>query len=78
MPNFNFRPLWRYEEQFIDGVLTTLLLTVSATAIGLIIGIIGAVVLRGGSRPARIGVRACIEIIRNTPALKSFIGHHAR
>ena len=69
MPNFNFRPLWRYEDQFIDGVLTTLLLTVSATAIGLIIGIIGAVVLRSGPKPARIGVRAYIEIIRNTPAL---------
>lgn len=69
MPNFNFRPLWRYSDQFIDGVLTTLLLTVSATMIGLIIGIIGAIVLRGGPKPARIAVRTYIEIIRNTPAL---------
>ncbi|MCX8281104.1 amino acid ABC transporter permease [Phyllobacterium sp. 0TCS1.6C] len=69
MPNFNFRPLWRYSDQFIDGVLTTLLLTVSATMIGLIMGIIGAIVLRGGPKPARIAVRTYIEIIRNTPAL---------
>lgn len=69
MPNFNFRPLWRYENQFIDGVLTTLLLTVSAAAIGLLIGIAGAVILRSGPKPARIAVRAYIEVIRNTPAL---------
>ncbi|PZU24527.1 MAG: ABC transporter permease [Shinella sp.] len=69
MPNFNFRPLWRYEDQFIDGVLTTLLLTVSAALIGLLIGIVGAVVLRSGPKPARVAVRAYIEVIRNTPAL---------
>ena len=69
MPNFNFRPLWRYEDQFIDDVLTTLLLTVSAALIGLLIGIVGAVVLRSGPKPARVAVRAYIEVIRNTPAL---------
>ncbi len=69
MPSFNFRPIWRYENQIVDGVLTTLLLTFVATVIGLAIGIAGAVLLRSGPKPVRMIVRGYIEIIRNTPVL---------
>jgi len=69
MPHFNFRPIWRYQDQIIQGVTTTLLLTFAAAAIGLVIGIAGAVLLRGGPKPVRLIIRSYIEGIRNTPVL---------
>lgn len=69
MFNLNFRPIWRYEDQLIDGVMTTLLLTGIATLVGLIIGVCGAVLLRNGPKPVRLFLRAYIEVIRNTPVL---------
>jgi polar amino acid transport system permease protein len=69
MPQLNFRPIWRYEAQLYDGVMTTLLLTFVAAAAGIVIGIAGAVLLRGGPKPVRYAIRTYIEVIRNTPVL---------
>ena len=65
----NFQPLWRYQDQLIEGTLITLALTLVAALVGLVIGVAGAVALRGNIRPARMLVRAYIEIFRNTPSL---------
>ncbi|WP_199194679.1 amino acid ABC transporter permease [Phyllobacterium phragmitis] len=65
----NFRPIWRYQDQLVEGVLTTLLLTAVATIAGLVIGIAGAVLIRSGPKPVRWLLRIYIEIIRNTPVL---------
>ncbi|WP_225769035.1 amino acid ABC transporter permease [Inquilinus sp. Marseille-Q2685] len=69
MDRLNFRPLWRYEDQLLDGALMTLLLTGIAAAAGLAIGVAGALALRHSPRPLRLLVRAYVELIRNTPAL---------
>ena len=65
----NFQPLWRYQDQLIEGTLITLALTLVAALVGLVIGVAGAVALRGTFRPARMLVRAYIEVFRNTPSL---------
>lgn len=65
----NFLPLWRYQDQLIEGVLVTLELTVLAALFGTLIGIAGAVVLRGSHRSARLLVRSYVELFRNTPSL---------
>jgi len=41
----NFLPLWRYQNQLIDGAIVTLELTVISALAGLVIGIAGAIVM---------------------------------
>ncbi|MBD3847635.1 amino acid ABC transporter permease [Bosea sp. SSUT16] len=65
----NFQQLWRYQDQFIEGALITLALTLIAAVVGLAIGVAGAALLRGGSKPVRLAIRSYIEIFRNTPSL---------
>jgi polar amino acid transport system permease protein len=65
----NFLPLWRYQDQLVQGALVTIELTVVAAFFGTVIGIAGAVVLRGDVRPARLLVRSYVELFRNTPSL---------
>lgn len=65
----NFQQLWRYQDQFVEGALITLALTVVSALAGLLIGVAGAVLMRGGPRPVRLAIRAYIEIFRNTPSL---------
>ncbi|MDH2406758.1 hypothetical protein QCM77_44030 [Bradyrhizobium sp. SSUT18] len=43
----NFLPLWRYQNQLIDGAIVTLELTVIAAVAGLLIGVAGAIALKG-------------------------------
>jgi polar amino acid transport system permease protein len=69
MSNLNFLPLWRYQNQLIDGALLTVLLTVIAALAGTAIGLAGAVLVRSGPKPVRWAIRAYIELIRNTPSL---------
>ncbi|TKT69606.1 amino acid ABC transporter permease [Aquamicrobium sp. LC103] len=69
MGNLNFRPLWRYQDAIIEGIVTTLWLTVIATLAGLVIGTICALVLRKGPKPVRYLIYTYIEIIRNTPPI---------
>jgi len=69
MGNLNFRPLWRYQDAIIEGIVTTLWLTLIATLAGLVIGTICAVALRRGPKPVRYLVYTYIEVIRNTPPL---------
>jgi polar amino acid transport system permease protein len=69
MVSINFRPIWRYQDQLIGGVEVTLLLTMIAALAGLAIGVLGAASLRSGPKAVRLGLRAYIEIIRNTPVL---------
>ena len=69
MGNLNFRPIWRYEDILIEGVINTLWLTLFAAAAGLAIGLVGALVLRNGPKSLRLPVLAYVELIRNTPPL---------
>lgn len=65
----NFLPLWRYQNQLIDGAIVTLELTVISAVCGLLIGVAGAVALKGRIAPLRWLVRGYIELFRNTPSL---------
>ncbi|HEY5798168.1 MAG TPA: amino acid ABC transporter permease [Bosea sp. (in: a-proteobacteria)] len=65
----NFQQLWRYQDQLVEGALVTLALTVIAAAAGLVIGVVGALLMRGGAGPVRFAVRGYIELFRNTPSL---------
>ncbi len=65
----NFQQLWRYQDQFVEGALVTLALTLVSAVAGLAIGVAGALLMRGGPRPVRFAVRAYIEVFRNTPSL---------
>lgn len=65
----NFQQLWRYQDQFVEGALVTIALTLVSAIAGLAIGVAGALLMRGGPRPVRFAVRAYIELFRNTPSL---------
>lgn len=67
MGSLNFRPLWRYEDVFVQGIITTLKLALEAGLAGLVLGLICAVILGRGNRFANFIIRAYIELIRNTP-----------
>lgn len=69
MGNLNFRPLWRYEDALIEGILNTLWLTVIAASVGLLIAIVCAAILRNGPKLLRYPVLAYVELIRNTPPI---------
>jgi polar amino acid transport system permease protein len=58
----NWRPLH-------DGVLLTIRLSVVTMVIGLLVGIVGAYVLRFGGRAGRLIVRSYVDVFRNTPLL---------
>jgi polar amino acid transport system permease protein len=69
MQALNFQQVWRYKEQLLNGVQTTVELTAVAVAAGLVIGLAGALLSRHGSRGARLAVRSYVEVFRNTPSL---------
>ncbi|PWL18522.1 ABC transporter permease [Falsochrobactrum shanghaiense] len=74
MASLNFRPLWRYEDTFIEGIFVTLKLALMAGAAGLLIGLVCALLLGRGNRYVTFLIRAYIEVIRNTPpVLQIFI-----
>ncbi len=66
---FNFRVVWQNLDLLLEGAWLTVRLSVITMAFGLGIGIVAALILTSGPRPARWLVRAYVEIIRNTPLL---------
>jgi len=67
--NLNFNQLWRYQDDFLHGIQTTLTLTLVATVAGMLIGLAGALLSNNRQPAVRLAVRTYVEIIRNTPAL---------
>lgn len=66
---FRFSGLLPYSNLLIDGALVTLQITAIATAVGLAIGILCALLQTRGPRPARRAVSSYVETVRNTPLL---------
>ncbi|MBI3710873.1 MAG: amino acid ABC transporter permease [Proteobacteria bacterium] len=66
---FNFRDVFAQFDTLVDGALLTLLLSVVTMAIGLVIGIAGALARSWGVHPLRLLTAAYVEAIRNTPLL---------
>lgn len=74
MATLNFRPLWRYEDAFIEGLITTVKLALQSGALGLMLGLVCAILLGRNNRAIRLIIRSYIELIRNTsPVLQIFI-----
>ncbi len=66
---FNFRDVFAQFDMLIDGALLTVQLSVVTMAIGLAIGIAGALARSWGALPLRVTAAAYVETIRNTPLL---------
>jgi len=66
---FDFTPVLSQWPLLLDGLLTTVQLTLLTTVAGIITGSLLAVTYTAGPRWARIVVKTYVEIIRNTPLL---------
>ena len=66
---FQFQVIWDNWELLLNGVWLTLQLSASATALGLIVGIMGALCRTSGNRVLEAIATAYVEVIRNTPFL---------
>lgn len=69
MYEMNFRQVFRYQDALIEGVGTTLTLTLITATAGLIIGLVCGAGAQFGPRWVRRVVQGYVQIIRNTPVL---------
>jgi polar amino acid transport system permease protein len=65
--DFDFRPVWRYRNQFINGLLTTLGATGLAYILGLVLGVLVAIARMSRSIVFRHLGDLYVEVIRGTP-----------
>ena len=66
---FQFGDMWAARDEFVDGTIQTLKLSVAAMLLTIVLAILGALVRTSGPRPARLLVAGYVEVIRNTPLL---------
>lgn len=66
---FNFRDVWANFDLLLEGALLTLQLSAATMALGLAIGIAGALARGSAVGPVRWTARGYVEAIRNTPLL---------
>lgn len=66
---FNFRDVFAQFDTLIDGAVLTLQLSAVTMAIGLVIGIAGALARSWGGLTLRVAAATYVETIRNTPLL---------
>src|SRR5215510_15144190 len=69
MPQFDWSIVARYGGSFIEGAVTTLAVSVAATLIGLVIGMLTALARLSPWAPLRGAARAYVEVVRGTPLL---------
>lgn len=67
--HFNFAIVWRYAAKLFDGLLLSIELAIATIAIGMVIGLVLALVEMDGPRWARPFIRGYVEFIRNVPLL---------
>lgn len=67
--SFRFAPVINRMDQLLEGMVTTVAVSAVAIALGFLLGVAGALVLRSRRRPLRLLVHAYVEAIRNTPLL---------
>ena len=66
---FHFLPVLASWRELLDGLITTIELSLGAMVLGLVIAVICAIAKTGGPGPLRWLIAAYVEIIRNTPFL---------
>lgn len=67
--NFNFRDVFNNFDVLLEGVWLTLQLSAITMALGLAVGIVGAMMRTSGLRLLRWPATIYVEVIRNTPLL---------
>ena len=67
--HFNFAIVWRYAYKLFNGLLLSIELATLTIAIGMLIGLILALIELDGPRWARPLIRAYVEFVRNVPLL---------
>ena len=67
--SFQFGALAPYGDLIVEGAFQTLRLSAITMAVGLAIGLAGALARTSRVAPARWAATACVEVIRNTPLL---------
>ncbi|MCE3249397.1 MAG: transporter permease, partial [Geminicoccaceae bacterium] len=67
--NFNFRDVFNNFDVLMQGVWLTLELSAITMVLGLVLGIVMALLKTWGPRPLRWLASAYVEVIRNTPLL---------
>ncbi|MEO5759437.1 MAG: amino acid ABC transporter permease [Mesorhizobium sp.] len=66
---FRFDLVLAHWPAFVEGAMATLIISVVASVLGLLIGVAGALVRSYGPRPLSVLVGVYVEVIRNTPFL---------
>src|SRR5215831_19396488 len=66
---FDWSIVARYGGSFVDGAVMTLMVSVMATLIGLVIGMLTALARLSPWAPLRGAARAYVEVVRGTPLL---------
>lgn len=67
--NFRFGAILRYQDEIVEGVVLTLQISAMTMAVGLLIGLVVAVMSTSRYRALQLPARAYVEAIRNTPLL---------
>jgi len=67
--NFNFRDVFNNFDVLLEGMWLTLQLSAVTMALGLVVGIVGAMMRTSGLKLLRWPAAVYVEVIRNTPLL---------
>jgi polar amino acid transport system permease protein len=67
--SLDFGAIWQYRTQFAWGVTVTILLLMASGSLGLLLGILVAIMRQSKARPFRLFSVAYVELWRNTPLI---------
>lgn len=73
MYDFRFDVVWEYLPYLAEGVWTTMFVTLASTAIGLVLGVVIAVMRLSKNPLLSFPTRGFIEFFRNTPTLVKLV-----
>ena len=76
LASLDFSVPWEFRWQLLKGTGMTLFLAMASSVIGLLLGILLAIVIRSGHVTVRYSALAYIEFFRNTPLLVQLIWIH--
>ena len=66
---WNWAAIWQYRQKFVQGWLTTVVISASALLVSLLIGLLTALTRRSAFLPLRYSAVLYVETIRGTPLL---------
>ena len=66
---WNWAPIWKYRQKFIDGYLLTLVISCASLVLSTVLGVLSALAGRARFLPLRYVNRIYIDLVRGTPLL---------